>query len=351
MDASEDIGSTLLPSPIKMYFVWIVFSLLVGMSCAIAFYTPEPRPYLGLCLPIATGLLLIPYAFRFAHRRFVEWTANVASFAQAASSGPTAPGQAADRWILSELSFFNGSPPMYGAGLCLAAWTLSAFYLGGYLSNLGVLQLSFFCILTTLSASLAGAGLYAIFCGARLIWRLGDGRYRILVRGHKFGILSTGRLLGEIYFVIACICMVYDLSAVLGERDLYAGFNYWNPPLWMLVIPTAVLIVAAFIYCQVPLHRQMVAFKKSELTRVETRLDRIELDDEQGTSSERQAFIRFYEDRRKEILSLPEWPFGLTGIFGTIGSSITAGLPTVFTAIKAAPSFHFGREAIRTILD
>jgi len=179
MDASEDIGSTLLPSPIKMYFVWIVFSLLVGMSCAIAFYTPEPRPYLGLCLPIATGLLLIPYAFRFAHRRFVEWTANVASFAQAASSGPTAPGQAADRWILSELSFFNGSPPMYGAGLCLAAWTLSAFYLGGYLSNLGVLQLSFFCILTTLSASLAGAGLYAIFCGARLIWRLGDGRYRV----------------------------------------------------------------------------------------------------------------------------------------------------------------------------
>jgi hypothetical protein len=355
MDASEgmaNVGSTLLPGSVSMYSVWTVFALLVGTSCAIALHSPEPRPYLGLCLPIAAGFLMIPYAARFAHRRFLEWAANVPSFARTALPGATTPGQGADLWIASELSFFKGSPRMYGAGLCLAAWALAAFYLGGYFSNLNVLQLSFFCALTILSASLAGAGLYAILCATRMIWRLGDGRYRILVRDHKFGVLSTGRLLGETYFVVACICMMYDVSAVLGERNLYADFKYSNPPLWMLVVPTAVFIAATFICCQVPLHRQMVAFKKSELTRIETRLDQMKLEDEQSISSEQRTYIQFCEDRRKEILSLPEWPFGLKSVLGTAVSSITAGLPTLFSAIgKAAPGFHLGGDSIRSLLE
>jgi hypothetical protein len=355
MDASEGmakVGATLLPGSVSMYSVWTVFTLLVGTSIAIAFHSPEPRPYLGLCLPIAAGFLMIPYAARFGHRRLLEWAANVSSFAVAASPAATTPGQGADQWVLSELNFFKGSPRMYGAGLCLTAWTLSAFYLGGYFSNLDTLQLAFFCVLVTLSASLAGAGLCAIFCATRMIWRLGDGRYRILVRDHKFGVLSTGRLLGETYFVVACICMVYDVSAVLGERNLYADFKYSNPPLWMLVVPTAVFIAATFICCQVPLHRQMVAFKKTELTRVETRLDQLKSDDEQRISSEQWTYIQFYEDRRKEILSLPEWPFGLKSVLGTVVSSITAGLPTLFSAIgKAVPGFHLGGDSIRSLLE
>jgi hypothetical protein len=338
------VVNTIVPWPFKdrpLLFWFLTFALFEGLSCLIAAYMTEPRPYLGLCLPVAAGLLSVPFSFSYAHHRFIEWAQNVNSFATPISSEhSTNQGIIADKFVLTQLSFFRGSAGMYLTGLALPVWTLYAFYLGDYLLRLSVLQLGFFCLLTILSAFLAGLGLYAIYGASRLIWRLGDGTYRIVVKGHKFGVLSTGRVLGQCYFVIALVCMVYYSSAVFGEGQLNTDFKYWNPPLLMLVLPTAGFISCAFVGCQLPLHRQMVAFKKFELAKIESKLDQLKSHSDEKLTSELRDDIKFYEDRRLETLSLPEWPFGFRGMLGAIGSSFTVLLPTLFSLAAKAAGLH-----------
>jgi hypothetical protein len=332
------VVDTIVPWPFKRHpplFEVVIFALLATISCVIARYMTEPRPYLGLCLPVAVGLLSVPFAFRFAHRRFIEWARNVNSFADRPGDHST-DQQDAEKWVLTQLSFFAGSAGMYWTGLALSVWTLFAFYLGHYFSNLNVLQIAFVGILTALSAFVAGLGLYAIYEASRLIRRLGDGTFRISVKGHKFGVLSTGRMLGECYFVIALVCMVYYTSAVLGQRHLFSDFRYWNPPMLMLVLPTAGFLLFSFIRCQVPIHRQMVTFKKNELAKIERKLDQLNLQIDQSLTSKLREDIKFYEDRKLETLSLPEWPFGFRGMLGAVGSSITVVLPTLFGLLAKA---------------
>src|SRR5713101_1077481 len=80
------VVNTIVPWPFKghpVLFELLTFALLALTSCAIASYMSEPRPYLGLCLPVAVGIVSVPLAFRFAHRRFIEWAGNVNNFATA----------------------------------------------------------------------------------------------------------------------------------------------------------------------------------------------------------------------------------------------------------------------------
>ena len=188
-------------------------------------------------------------------------------------------------------------------------------------------------ILIALSAFVAGLGLYTVFEASRLIFRLGDGTHRILVKSHKFGIVSTGSMLLECYFVIALVCAVYYLSAITGAKSLVSDFKYWNPPLWMLTVPTAVFIFSSFIICQIPLHKQMVRYKRNKLAEVERRLDDLKPKFERSLTTKLREEIKFNEDKRLEILSLPEWPFGLKAMLGAIGSSVTVVLPTLFSLI------------------
>jgi hypothetical protein len=327
-----------VPRPFKNHlivFASIVAALFALMSGVIAFFVREPWPYLGLCLPVSFGLVSVPFAFKFAHHRFIEWAQTVNTFLVTHGNDERTADKDKDvrQWVFGQLSFFGASIGMYMTGLILALWTLLAFYLGEYFSYLSGWPLAFICSLIALSAFVAGLGLYAIFGASRLIWRLGDGTYRILVKSHKFGILSTGRMLLECYFVIALVCMVYYLSAITGERSFLSDFKFWNPPVWMLVLPTSVFILGTFIICQIPLHKQMVMYKRDELTKVENRLDELKKRFEKNLTSKLRDEIKYHEERRLEILGLPEWPFGLRGILGAIGSSVTVVLPTVFSVI------------------
>jgi hypothetical protein len=324
-----------VPQPFKRnpaVFEFLVFAVFAGISFLIAFRAAESRPYLGLCLPIAFGFMSVPFGFRFAHRQLIDWAKSADSF----TTEPSGNDRSTQKRILAQLSFLGGSIEMYVAGVALSGWTLLAFYLGGYFSNLNALQMTFFCVLTGLSAFLAGLGLYAIFEASRLIRSLGDGTYRILVRAHKFGILSTGRMLGRCYFVIALVCSMYFSSAVLGEKILSDGFRVWNPLIWMLVLPTAIFISVAFIAAQMPLHRQMVEFKKSELARIERRLDLLKRSIEKSVTGKLLDEIKLYEDQKTEALALPEWPFGLKGLLGIVGSSVTVVFPTLFNLVLQA---------------
>jgi hypothetical protein len=332
------VVDTFVPRPFKNHptvFAGVVAALFAAISGVIAIFVREPRPFLGLCIPIAFGLVSVPFTFRFAHDRFVEWAQTANSFVVAHGKDERSADEDKEvqQWILAQLSFFAGSRDMYLTGLMLSVWTLPAFYLGGYFSYLNAWQMAFICCLIGLSAFVAGLGLHAVYGATRLIWRLGDGSYRILVKDHKFGILSTGRMLLQCFFVIGLVCTVYYLSAVTGEPSSLSDFKLWNPPVWMLVLPTAGFIFGSFVICQIPLHRQMVTFKRNELAKVERRLDELKSKFEKTFTGKLREEIKFHEDKRLEILSLPEWPFGLKGMLGAIGSSITVVLPTLFSLI------------------
>jgi len=217
---------------------------------------------------------------------------------------------------------------MYAMGIILALWTLCAFYLGSYFDDLTELEVGYLCCLMALSAGLAGFGLDAIFATGRLIWRFGR-RYRIVVRGHKFGVLSTGRVLGHCFLAVAIVAMIYYSSAIFGLKHLPADLTYRNAPLLMLSAPTLIFIFASFVVCQIPLHIQIIEYKRNQLTDIERILDQLKtrINDNIGSILQRQ--IGFFENRRTQIMALPEWPFGFSALLAAIGSSIVPVLPSL----------------------
>jgi hypothetical protein len=343
-------------SPAKPALITDRFFLFAGLiacvvasaaSISAATFVPEPRPFLGLCLPIAFGLVSVPLAFTFAHSRFVQWAYTASTFlvAHGAEERSAVEDKKIQQWVLGQLSFFNVPKGVCSKGACataiiLAAWTLLSFYLGDYFSYFNLWQRVFVGTLMTLSAFLAGLGLHAIFQASRLICRLGDGRYRIVVKSHKFGILGTGRMLLECYFVIALVCAVYYLSAITGERSLISDLKFWNPPLWMLSVPTAVFVLSSFIICQIPLHKQMIRYKRDKLAKIERRLDELKAKSESSLTTALSEEIKLNKEEKLEILSLPEWPFGLKGTFAAILSSVTVVLPHLVSLIPKLVEGH-----------
>lgn len=323
------VPARLRKNPAWFWAFWTsVFVLLSAISLVIAWQRDEPRSWLGLCLPIAFGFISVPSAFKFAHGRLVTWAQNVNTFAVRDDAPLTLENPEPKDWVLHELSFFGGSAGMYAAGIIVASWSLFAFYLGNYFDGLTGLELGYLCCLIALSAGLAGFGLDAIFRTSRLIWRFGR-NYRIVVREHKFGVLSTGRVLGQCFLAIAVVAMIYYSSAILGLKHLPADLTYKNAPLLMLSAPTLVFIFASFVICQIPIHIQMIDYKRNQLTDVEGILDKLRTRINDDISFVLQRKIGFFEGRRTQIVTLPEWPFGFSGLLTAIGSSIVPLVPSL----------------------
>ena len=287
------VPARLRKNPAWFWTLWAsVFGLISGISLVIASHRADPRSYLGICLPIAFGFISVPTAFKFAHARLVAWAQNVNTFAVRDDAPLTLENLEPKNWVLHELSFFGGSVRMYATGIILGLWSLFAFYLGSYFDGLTELEIGYLCCLIALSGGLAGFGLDAIFGTSRLIWRFGR-RYRIVVREHKFGVLSTGRILGDCYLAVALVAMIYYSSAILGLKHLPGDLTCKNPPLLMLSAPTLIFIFASFIVCQIPLHIQMINYKKNQLTDIERILDqlKIRINDNIGSMLQRQIGV------------------------------------------------------------
>jgi hypothetical protein len=323
------VPARLRKNPAWFWTLWTsVFALLSGISLAIAWQREDPRSYLGMCLPIAFGFISVPAAFKFCHARLVAWAQNVNTFAVRDDAPLTLKNVEPKNWVLHELSFFGGSVGMYAAGIILGSWSLFAFYLGNYFDGLTEREAGYLCCLIALSAGLAGFGLDAIFRTSRLIWRFGR-NYRIVVREHKFGVLSTGRALGHCFLAVAVVAMIYYSSAILGLKHLPGDLTYRNAPLLMLSAPTLIFIFASFVVCQIPLHLQMIDYKKNQLTDIETILDQLKTRINDDISSMLQRQVGFFEGRRAQIMTLPEWPFGFNGLLTAIGSSIVPLVPSL----------------------
>jgi hypothetical protein len=79
----------------------------------------------------------------------------------------------------------------------------------------------------------------------------------------------------------------------------------------------------------------MREFKHSELRRVDHVLDTLVPVDAHAATSEVREKIRFFESRRAEIVSLPEWPFDFRAFLGAIASSAMIALPPLISSFVA----------------
>ncbi len=209
---------------------------------------------MGLCILQAIGIMLVPLMFKICFNRLIkDWSQNLANFILDEPDISTR--------FMSGLTFISNSRPMYYAGCGLAI--LGVVSLFKYLKDLSFLPMVFGFVLVLCSAFFAGIGLYGIFVGARAVYRLGN--FSVRVSKHKFGIISTGRMLLKCYFLIAITWSLYSMSALWGIPDTDHLFAALVGPSLILGVPTFVAIFGSFVICQVPLHRKMVEFKKKEL--------------------------------------------------------------------------------------
>jgi len=300
------------------------------ISLAFAWNMNEPRAYLGFSLTYAVGFLTVPLVFKFAQSRFEYWAENAKTFVEPTDN---IASQDLERWLKNEISFFGGSPPMYVTGLLTAMAAFFTFWLAEYpavqLNNAASI---FTTLLQFASTFVAGLGIYGIFCACRTIWRIGK-KFRVRVKTHKFGVMSTGIVLVQCYFAVAISWSIYVLSAILGVEHFEFALLEAKLPLLILVLPTLAALFVSFVVCQTPLHLRMSQFKRDQLEKIETILDGLRPTHDQQFTRDIADKIAFFESRRTEIASLPEWPFGYKAIVANVGSSIAVILPTLISSL------------------
>lgn len=324
----------MLPAMLRRHsqlFWFLLFLLAVALATMATSGATDKRAFAGFCIAYGMGFITVPIAFRFSFVIFENWIENIKTFARP-DVGQDRKSSAAivEKWTRKELSFLAPSVPMYIFATLFAGLATIAFFAGDY--PIGVFSFPQICALLILlfAAFLAGLGLYGIFGGCRMVWRLGQ--FRIQVREHKFGVLSTGRVLAQCYFLIAIAWSIYVAGAFVGLN--YGNFTLSSAkyPLLLLAIPSLLIALISFVICQIPLHKRMLEFKHNELMLVENCLDDLNMVANVNISQDDRSKIEFYEKKRSQILLLPEWPFKFGTLLAAAGSTATILLPTLLTA-------------------
>lgn len=343
----HDIGPTnatlvvarMAPWPFRShpYLFWAFTLVLATVLCIVASrQSPDPRRYLGLVLATGIGLLSVPLVFRFAYARFSAWGETVDAFLERESDG-----LAPSAWVAEELALFRGSGPMYSTGLFTALVAVLTYWLSDYPVGVRHFAEAVAGVVITASAFLAGLGLYGIFCVGRMIWRLG--KFRVRVKNHKFGVLSTGRVLTQCYFAVALAWTPYVVGAVLGLPHIDSDRLVANLPILVLAVPTLLAMFAQFLICQIPLHERMVDYKRTELFTIDQALDTLRSVAAEDLNLEIRQKIEFFENRRAHTMLLPEWPFGFGALLGALASTVMVIVPSLISQVVAAAA----RAAIR----
>ena len=292
----------------------------------------DRQRFLVLCGVLAlAGFLLVPYALHLCSEAFLDWARSAEGFVKVAERNRLI------QWHNTELTFFAGTRPMLVASLVFAGMAAFAYDEGGFRRDFTLAGWIWLECIVFASAFMAGCGLWVMCCAGVAIWRLGA-RFvdSTIVRAGRFGVLSTGRMLAFCWAVIGAVWFMYTLSALFGPDHKELSQVLRSYPVLLLAVPTLPLICGAFIGCQIPLHKGMIAYKKREIRHVERRLDEIMSDDIAILAKEKREEIEFLRRRLDELENLPDWPFSVTSLASVGGSSIMAVLPVVIKVVELA---------------
>src|SRR5579864_723624 len=329
----------IIPPPLKnhpLIFWFAIGAILSGVAILFSLKTSNPKAYAEMCVLQIIGLVAVPAAIRACRSMILDWSKN----AKEIITGKRLPVMDFDAWLDQELSAFDASPSMLLGGTALACFALLGFSFDGYPIGIGSWPYIFSSSILAVSAFVAGVGLCAMAYGTRTIWRFGTS-FHITVQSHKFGVLSTGDMLLHCCILVALIWSAYSSSAVFGVMSSHFEIFSLRSPVWLLAVPSGVLVLTAFIVCQVPLHKRMIEYKRAQLADIEADIEKVleelKASEPGQLNSDLLAKIAFFENRRSQVISLPEWPFAFGALLGSISSACVVILTTLASSfVKAA---------------
>jgi hypothetical protein len=325
----------LIPPPLKKhpFIFWIAIGFILScVAVFLSFKTSNPRAYAQMCMLQIIGFVAVPSAIRACRLLILDWNNNAKKFVVGTRLHKTA----VDIWLDRELSNFEGSPIMLLGGSALAILALAGFSFDDYPVGIGSAATLYSSFIVAASAFAAGVGLCAMAYGTRTVWRFGNS-FHISVQNHKFGVLSTGSMLLQCCVLVTLTWSAYTSSAIFGVMgSSVATFSIKNP-IWLLAAPSAALVLVSFIVCQIPLHKRMIEYKRDQLMAIEKILEELKDYEPRLLTAEVLGKIAFFENRRSQIMSLPEWPFAFAALLGSISSASMVILTTLLSSyVKAA---------------
>jgi hypothetical protein len=259
--------------------------------------------------PVVVGLASIPLVVRYCYERLTRWHASLPEFLR------PRPGEFAEWLERKHLQVSrNARPTLLGIGIMLVAHLAFPSLSAG----LPFREALIFQGLTLIGAFFAGVGLYHVAAFGVLIWHLGD--FEITVDDQPSGVRSVGGLMSTCWSLAALVWCLFTSTAVMHDGIRVHAVLY-------LSIPCALVLIASFVICQVPLHRRMAAYKAAEVKRLRALLVPLSVKGIDQLVADEMARIRFIEQRIARAAKLPEWPFHWGALLRVSSLSLSFVLP------------------------
>jgi hypothetical protein len=304
-----------LPCRRQFYLFWLAVGLIfIALSFIYFWYTEEPV-FIFTAVPLSIGILAVPFGVKLGAIVLNAWGEDIPHFVMRSRKELRV-------WFHDQAKVFAGQRVMWFVGILFGFLSLVAFYCGGTFSRLhtgvGVI-LAIIIISAGFNAGVAG---FNVFCLSRLIWRVG--KFPIKVEPSPFGVMTTGRTLAKCYLLAGIIWSTFTLSSVTGFSPCWL-------PMVVIALPTIVFFAASFIICQIPMHQQMINFKRAELLKIDHSLESFRSLDVADLNEEKRKQVEFFEKRLVAIIALPEWPFGWKALSAAVISGIASVLPALIS--------------------
>ena len=266
---------------------------------------------LGLFLSL--GVIAVPQGIRLGHQILVEWLLDLKHCLIQKQDVPQY-----ELWCKSELSVSRGTFPMLILATLFALFAASIYYISGLSTRDAAWIVVTVSVLVAIAGFFAAFGLVNLACLARIVWRAGALRLRVST--DRFGVVSCGEMLLKAYFIGSVIWCFFTAS--ITEKLSTAWL-----PIMLIGVPAFLFIVSSFVVCQLPLHQQMLKFKRSEILELSAAIDDLYQGESKSISLDNLRRIEHYTKRLDEANALPEWPFNWRTILGVVSSGFMAILP------------------------
>lgn len=124
------------------------------------------------------------------------------------------------------------------------------------------------------------------------------------------------------YRVIAALIWLVYLSSWVNASEV-------EMLIFALAIPSSVFIIGSFVGSMIPLHRQMVRYKRREIAKINASISEILAHRYASLSGNQRDALKFMEERATRIDALPEWPFRVSSLIGVTVSSLLSLTPSL----------------------
>lgn len=321
----------------RAYFFWTGTSLAIALSAAIlsdGVPSSNRISYVTGCLGFATAGTAVPLAVDLIHRWILDWARGLSNFIDCEGHNPREE-------FLRQIAPYFAPRRMYKVGAVWATLATVIIYLSTFYGQIAYGPRFVGIAAIFVAEFQAGAGLTAFFGFARAIRRMGDhANCRVRLSRNRFGILSTGTLMFKCLCIALIIWMLYQIPIIVDLVDAWGPSALpmlKSPVVYGLTVPTLLLILGFYLWCQLPLHQQMVEAKRTSIAQLQTILDDLVPRTPESASEDAIKKIQFFEDRLLREQALPEWPSTLSTAVSTLAASlISATIPTYLSPVVKA---------------